>query len=281
MSVLSFLSVFLLIIGLDIGRGDKSKLLQSNQSGDNNSINLVETAKFIGPIFTLLIPENKLDNISNTLMFGGYPYGLDTSSYIGIKIMFLAIGATIGLLTMVIGLPSIFVFLFAVILFFIPTLVIRNKKEKRQDDISRNIPNMVGLLSVAVNAGVELTPAFEAVSYNMPGALGEELRHALREISTGKKRADALRNMARNTGVGIFERFIETINTAEERGGISLSDILTDFNYTLRELQGKKLQEEARKLPTKMQLPLFLCIFGPMLVIILTPVAFTLIKNVK
>lgn len=267
----------LLIVGIDIGRGEYSKLLISKSN--SNTIALIQTARYLGPMFESLIPENKLTNINNTLMWAGYPYGFDTATYMGVRILSLVAGAIIGIILTLFGLPPVFIIIIAIIAFFIPALIIRNKMQTRQKDIANNIPNMVGLLSIAINAGVELTSAFEAVSYNMPGALGEVLRYALKEISTGKKRADVLRNMARNTGVSTFERFIETINTAEERGGISLSDTLNDFNYTLRELESKKLQEQARKLPTKMQLPLFLCIFFPMLVIILTPVIFILIEN--
>lgn len=230
-------------------------------------------------MFQFLIPENKLSSIEDSLMWAGYPYSWTSDIYMGVKFISTIIGLMTGLFLIIIGLPFVLLIIITTIAFFIPNIIVRDKVKTRQKDISNNIPNMVGLISIAINAGVELTPAFEAVSYNMPGVLGEELRNALKEISTGKKRSTVLRNIARNTGVSVFERFIDTINTAEERGGINLSEALTEFNYTLRELESKKLQEEARKLPTKMQLPLFLCIFFPMLVIILTPVVFTLMED--
>lgn len=268
---LIFLSVLLLIIGFEIRRGSNSKIGSLTEN-----LTLFMVAERLSPFVKSWMPEMQIKDLDSRLMWAGQPYGINGSQYIGIKMIFGIIGGLVGLILNIFGLPFIFIILLSIIGLLIPTFVLRKKIEKRKEEIIDTVPNMVGLLSVAINAGVELAPALETISNALPGHLGEELRLAYKEIRTGKQRASAFKDMSKRTGVQIVERFVDTIITAEERGGMSLSESLTEFTYTIREMENKRLQEQAKKLPTKMQLPLFLCIFLPMLIIMLTPVVFTL-----
>lgn len=272
-SWLSFISILLLIIGLDLSRGSKSKIASLT-----GNVTILTLAGQVSPYVSSWLPEIKMRDIDIQLMWAGQPYGINAEQYIGIKVIFSILGFMAGILVCMFGLPLIFAVFFAVIGFLIPTLMLRSRAEKRKGEIASTLPNMIGLLSVAVSAGIEMSTALKEISLIMPGALGAEFRYTYKEINTGRPRANAFRDLAKRTGVPIVERFIDTLITAEERGGVNLSEMLTEFNYTIREMNSKKIQEEARKLPTKMQLPLFLCIFGPMLIIILIPVAFTLME---
>ena len=142
----------------------------------------------------------------------------------------------------------------------------------------RKFPSLIGLLSTAISAGVELGPALEAVGETFPGPLGDELRLAWAEMATGRPRAAALRAMAKRTGVPSIIRFFETIITAEERGGIDLSVTIENFRVELVESQKRQINEQAKKVPTKMLLPMFLCIFLPTLILILVPVMLNLFQ---
>jgi len=131
----------------------------------------------------------------------------------------------------------------------------------------------------SLKAGIELGPAFEEVGSEIAGPLGEELRLAWRHIATGQSRSTALRHAAKRCGVPTFTRFVETMVTAEERGTPDLAAVLANYMTDLRGTQRRHAEEEARKIPTKMNLPLIACIFLPMVVLLLTPVLMTIGKS--
>ncbi|MHB1126974.1 MAG: type II secretion system F family protein [Bacillota bacterium] len=76
-----------------------------------------------------------------------------------------------------------------------------------------------------------------------------------------------------------MERLVETIVTAEERGGISVSSALQAFSRDLLASQSRKAQEAAQKMPVKMLIPLVFLIFFPLLAMISTPVVMLLLET--
>ncbi|SCG83663.1 hypothetical protein DW1_2097 [Proteiniborus sp. DW1] len=59
---------------------------------------------------------------------------------------------------------------------------------------------------------------------------------------------------------------------------MNISDVLEDFTEDMRIMRKLDMEEKAKKLPTKMLLPIFSCVFIPMLAILLTPAVFTLLR---
>ena len=130
-----------------------------------------------------------------------------------------------------------------------------------------------------MNAGLEISTAFEIIARRYPPPLGDELRLAWREMATGRARSAALRDIGKRTGVSAVSRFFESIVVAEERGSGNLSSAIEIFRRELSESQRRKMQEEAKKIPTKMLLPLMLCIFVPLVLLLLVPIGASLLKN--
>lgn len=270
---LLFISVFLIIIALDLLKGDRSKLGKYIDKSDT----IYDFAENLAPFVTNFTGEIKKEEMKNKLLWSGNSFGLTVEGYYALKIIMGLLGFVLGMFLYPLGLTITFAILVGAIFFFIPTLALRSSIEKRQDSIALELPNMVSLLATAVWAGVELGPALESVSYNITGPLGEVMRDAWKEMATGKSRSKVLKNSAKNTGVPMFERFIDTIVVAEERGGQELSKTLMDFSYDMQQMQRQYLEEKAKKVPTKMLLPLMICIFIPMLILLLTPIMISVI----
>lgn len=274
----TWIAVLLFFIGLDLLKEPDKSLLKLLAGAEKNT-NWQQIAEQFGPVFAAFFPIGNLQRIEQRLVWAGKPFGLSSSNgFIGLKVILLLIGVFIGVFFSLLGLPSLFAFVSGLIGYIGPDLLLTSLMENRQKAIFKAMPNMIGLLATAIRSGMELGPAMEMVGKNIPGPLGDEMRMAWREIATGRPRAAALKAMAKRTGVFIVERFVETIVTAEERGSERISDVLTAFMADLRASQTRKAQEEARKIPTKMLLPLILCILLPMIVMLATPVAFTLLK---
>lgn len=271
---LMFLSVVLLIIGLDISREDS---YLNNLTIGKKYWQFI--AEMIGPVIASWMPTLSLKQVDEKLTWAGNPLGLNAETFIGIKFLCFLAGIVLGFFIMLLEMPSIIIIMAGLIGYCIPEALLKEMYKKRQKKIARDLPNMINLLQTAVYAGVELGPALEAVGKNFPGPLGDELRIAWRETATGRSRAGALRAMAKRAGVKPLERFFETIVTAEERGGVNLSDTINNFRVELANSQMRKIQEEAKKTPTKMLAPMFACIFFPMLVLLLFPVVVQMLSG--
>lgn len=273
LSWLIFIAVLLGFIGLDFIKEDQS-IMNRKIVLSGKSLNVLRDNA--GSTFISYYPENKVSFLTEKLLWAGEPWGLTAQGFIGIQFTLLILGSIIGLNLMIFNIPIFISLIISIALFFSPHLLLNEKINKRKSEIEKGIPNMVGLLSTSITAGVELIPSLQSISMNLPGALGDELRKVWTENATGKDLSKALKDMATRTGVDILKSFVETIVTAKERGGMNLSNILNDFSSTVLEFQRRKSQEAAKKIPTKMLLPMFVCIFIPMLVLLLAPVVFTL-----
>lgn len=273
LSWLIFIAVLLGFIGLDFIKEDQS-IMNRKIVLSGKSLNVLRDNA--GSTFISYYPENKVSFLTEKLLWAGEPWGLTVQGFIGIQFTLLILGSIIGLNLMIFNIPIFISLIISIALFFSPHLLLNEKIKKRKNEIEKDIPNMVGLLSTSITAGVELIPSLQSISMNLPGALGDELRKVWTENATGKDLSKALKDMATRTGVDILKSFVETIVTAKERGGMNLSSILNDFSSTVLEFQRRKAQEAAKKIPTKMLLPMFVCIFIPMLVLLLAPVVFTL-----
>ncbi|SCG83664.1 tight adherence protein C [Proteiniborus sp. DW1] len=272
---LVFLGVFSAFMGFNLITM-KQKSIVYKMLFERKSI--YEFAQKIGPTISTYIPAGKQIDLSNKLMYADYPLGLTAESFLGLQAILVLLGIILGLVLTSIGFPFFVTFILIAIAYLLPHGLLNERVEKRQTSIKKDLPSMVGLLATSVRAGVELGTAFEIISIHTPNVLGEELRKAMKEVATGTQRSKAFKNMSERTGVDILSRFIDTINTAEERGGMNISDVLEDFTEDMRIMRKLDMEEKAKKLPTKMLLPIFSCVFIPMLAILLTPAVFTLLR---
>lgn len=274
----AFLSVLLLFAAFDLSREPDRSFVRMITGVEDKKDIVKELSRAIGPAVASLFPVANIEALEEKLVAAGEPYSLDAESFIGLKVLFMITGVLFAVIFAAAGLPPVFVPVLSMLAYFVPDYFLSAALDKRKKEIYKDMPNMVGLLATAVKAGVELGPALEVVGKKMGGPLGYEFRRAWKEIATGRPRASALRDAGKRTGVDVVERFVETIITATERGGMDLGQALTDFMYDLRSTQSRRAQEEARKIPTKMLLPLVACVLVPMLAILLTPVIFSLIE---
>ena len=267
---LTWIAVILLFIGIDAIRQKERMGYEKLFNIDKNP--LLSVAEKLGPIVAAWFPVANIEGIEQLIIYAGRPYGLNAELFIGIKIVAMGMGFIAGTGLTLIGFPSIFTFVLMLIFYFMPDYYIRGKAEQRQKSIRADLPLMLDFLVTSLKAGVELVPAMNIIGGQFYGPLGEELRRATTEIMTGKPRAHALRDMSQRTGVEEVERFVQTLIVTEERGNQNLAESIDEYTKELRASRLRKAEEEARKLPTKIVGPLVLCIFLPMVILLLAPV---------
>jgi tight adherence protein C len=86
------------------------------------------------------------------------------------------------------------------------------------------------------------------------GALGDELRRALRSARGGTPLVSALEQRARVLDVAPFDRFVAAVGAAQERG-IPLADALRSLAFDLREHDRRELIETAGRKQISMLVP--------------------------
>jgi len=275
----TWIAVILSFIGIDAIR-------QKERMGYEKLFNidkkpLLSVAEKLVPIVAAWFPVANIEGIEQLIIYAGRPYGLNAELFIGIKIVAMGMGFIAGTGLTLIGFPSIFTFVLMLIFYFMPDYYIRGKAEQRQKSIRADLPLMLDFLVTSLKAGVELVPAMNIIGGQFYGPLGEELRRATTEIMTGKPRAHALRDMSQRTGVEEVERFVQTLIVTEERGNQNLAESIDEYTKELRASRLRKAEEEARKLPTKIVGPLVLCIFLPMVILLMAPVMSIISKSLS
>lgn len=274
---LTWIAVILSFIGIDAIRQKERMGYEKLFNIDKNP--LLSVAEKLGPIVAAWFPVANIEGIEQLIIYAGRPYGLNAELFIGIKIVAMGMGFIAGTGLTLIGFPSIFTFVLMLIFYFMPDYYIRGKAEQRQKSIRADLPLMLDFLVTSLKAGVELVPAMNIIGGQFYGPLGEELRRATTEIMTGKPRTHALRDMSQRTGVEEVERFVQTLIVTEERGNQNLAESIDEYTKELRASRLRKAEEEARKLPTKIVGPLVLCIFLPMVILLMAPVMSIISKS--
>lgn len=162
----------------------------------------------------------------------------------------------------------------------LPVIFLDSLIAKRQKAILRQLPEVLDLLCISVQAGLSLDGAMSKVTERMDGPLIDEFAKTLRDSRMGMTRRLALNNMAERCGVQEVHLFIGAVVQAE-RLGVSIGRTLQNQADNMRERRRQSIREQAQKAPVKMLLPLALFIFPALFVVILLPTVFSIINNLK
>ena len=166
--------------------------------------------------------------------------------------------------------------------FYVPTVWLYMKGQARMTHIQTAIPDALDLLVVCVEAGLGLNAAIERVGREIAiasPALSEELLLVGQEIRTGVTRADALRRLARRTGVDDLYALTAMLIQAD-RLGTSIAQSLRSHAESMRTKRRQRAEQAARKAGIKLAFPLVFLIFPALLIVILGPAAIQLAQAI-
>ena len=161
--------------------------------------------------------------------------------------------------------------------FFLPLILVKIRADRRQEEIRKALPEMLDLLLVSVEAGQGFDQALKYVVEKLPGELSREMHRFLEEVRMGRPRTEALWSLAARNGVPELRLFVTSIIQAEQRWG-NIAGAVGAQAEDLRRKRRKWAEEEARKAPVKMLFPLFFFMFPALMVILLGPAVFALIR---
>jgi tight adherence protein C len=165
---------------------------------------------------------------------------------------------------------------------YLPNILLSHLVRSRQREIFENFPDAADLMLVCMEAGLGLDASLARVADEMRRksvAVATELHLTNLEMRAGSTRATALHNLALRTGVE-ETRIFGTMLTQADRFGTSIGESLRVFSDELRHRRQMHAEERAAKIPTKMLIPLVVCIFPSIMMVILGPAIIQIIRNV-
>ena len=221
-----------------------------------------------------LTPAGASDRLRASLAKAGNPAGLGAREFGGLRvvsiILCLCLAASICVFMPTLGARLMLLGLAALIGLTLPETLLERAIRRRQTLVRRALPDAIDLLVVSVEAGMGLDGALAKVTEKMRGPLAEELTRARNEMSLGKTRGQALRDMAARLDMGEVKTFVAAIYQADQLG-TSIARVLRAQSQMARAARIQRTREEAAKLPVTMLFPLVLFIFPAIFVVLLGP----------
>ena len=232
---------------------------------------LLKLAALIGR----LTPVKKKTDLSKKLIMAGGPGGLSPNEFIVIQYGFtlgLPICVLLAALPLDWGTGGIIsgISLAAITGFILPDYYLKMCAGKRRLEIQDNLPDVLDLLTVSVEAGLGFDAALVKVVEKTKGVVSKEFSRLLQEIKMGKPKRDALRDLGNRSGVDDMVAFVGSIIQADQLG-VSIGNVLRLQSEQMRQKRRQRAEEKAMKAPVKMLIPLILFIFPTIFIVVLGP----------
>nr|WP_265517515.1 type II secretion system F family protein [Nitratireductor luteus] len=176
------------------------------------------------------------------------------------------------------GLPGFIPFVVAAVFglacLVIPSIALDRFENRQKEQYRRGFPDFMDMMITCADAGMSLEAAVERVSSELAGthkALGVQLSIMALQMRAGKPLRDALRDLSDRIAIDEARSLAVLFRQSEELG-TSLTDALRVYSDEMRTQRILRAEEKANSLPVKMVIPLGLCVFPVVLMIVMLPV---------
>lgn len=233
--------------------------------------------------FKRRIPGGKEAKIDTKLLQAGRPFGMTPVEYRLLQIcLFLLLPLLSGLYVFVLG-AGISTIILSVLggigaALFLPRYYIGQKIKQRSKQGLRELPDVLDLLTVSLEAGLGFDSALSKLVSKKHGVISSEFQRCLEEIRLGRTRREALLGVRDRVMVEELRSLISSILQAEKLG-IGMVQVLRVQSYEVREQRKQRAEEAAMKAPIKMLFPLVLFIFPCLFIILLGPAVLQFIET--
>jgi tight adherence protein C len=236
----------------------------------------------LGRFVLRFTPTGWVTRAQKKIIWAGWSERMDGNTWAAIRLI--AAGAGIvgafflvpmvdgGLMKIAVGGLVLFMGLFG------PEASLNRAIDDRRKTMERELPDIIDLLVISVEAGLGFEAAMGRVTSTVPGELASEFQRTLSEVRVGVSRHQALRAMAERTDVDDLNSFILALIQADQFG-VSIARMLRVQAEEMRVRRRQRIQERAFAAPVKMIFPMLFCIFPSIFIIILGPAAINISEN--
>jgi tight adherence protein C len=152
---------------------------------------------------------------------------------------------------------------------------------RRQHAIEKGLPSALDLMVVCVESGLGLDQTIIQVAKELQvayPAICEEFTMMNLEMRAGKRRAEALHNLADRAGVEELKKLVAVL-IQTDRFGTSIAQSLRGHSDYMRIMARQRAEEKAAKLAIKLVFPIFFCVLPSLFVVTVGPVLTRLIRD--
>ncbi len=154
-----------------------------------------------------------------------------------------------------------------------PVFYLESLVKKRQQKLRMSLPDALDMMVISVEAGLGLDQALQYVGREIEYAhkeLSEEFSLVGLEMRAGKRRAEALRNLADRTGESELRKLVAILSQSD-RFGTSMGESLRTHSDFMRMRRKQDAEERAAKVGVKLVFPIFLFILPSMMLVAAGP----------
>ncbi len=165
--------------------------------------------------------------------------------------------------------------------FVLPNILLEKRVAARQERLRLSLPDALDLMVVSVEAGLGLDQAMMYVTRELMPThreISEELGLVNLEMRAGKRRAEALRNLADRTGEEEIRKLV-AILIQNDRFGTSMAESLRTHSDFMRTRRRQEAEERAAKVGVKLVFPIFFFILPSMMLVTAGPGLLQIFKN--
>jgi len=205
-------------------------------------------------------------------------YGARTCAAAAFAALGLAIGlhvyATPGQLLLAVGTGALAGYL-------TPMQYLAFRIRRRQHAVRKGLPNVLDLMVVCVESGLGLDQTVIQVARELMAAhpeICDEFTVMNLELRAGKRRVEALHNLAERTGVDDVKKLVAVL-IQTDRFGTGIAQSLRGHAEYLRVMARQRAEEKAAKLAVKLVFPIFFCVLPSLFVVTIGPVITRLVRD--
>ena len=230
-----------------------------------------------------ITPSNYLDRIHANLVHAGLSHSVRAEEFAAAQVLATIGGAIVSVLWSVLGEPPTRYGILALVLLptmgaLLPQSWLNRKVAERKEAVFKDLPDVLDLLAISVEAGMGFEGALDVVCSNFDSPLAQEFSRTLKEMELGLPRREALQNLKRRTEVPELSNFVLALTQADALG-MPIGRVLHTQAAEMRIKRRQWARETAAKLPVKILFPLVLFIFPAVLIVILGPAAMSIMKG--
>jgi tight adherence protein C len=158
--------------------------------------------------------------------------------------------------------------------YLIPGFYIDRRIKNNRDEHRAGFPDFLDLLVVCADSGLSIEAGLERVGRELGDSypsLCANIHMTNLEIRAGRTMTDALEHFGDRLGLEEARAFATLIQQSAELGS-SINEALRVYSDDMRHKRLSRAEEKAYSLPAKLTLPMMICIFPVIFVVIMLPV---------
>ncbi len=227
-------------------------------------------------------PNSTERKLSTTLTYAGFRSGQAVAAFqlirgalmIGLALAGLLLAASFGRSVLIAAALG------CLLGYLVPTLVIKRLATKRQRRLLLELPDVLSLLVVTLEAGVGWGEAVKLVgreAERQERIMGQELSTTSAQMSAGRSMEDSLKDLGERTGVDEVKS-MAALAIQSQKAGAQIAPALRASAELLSSRRRLAAEEMAHKAAVKMLVPLVFLILPAMMMIVLGPAIIQILR---